>query len=135
MHQRENMHSSSFVDFIALLTKEAEKFRNSSLQRVPLFLIIQELFYFNCKLLYFRNKYSIDLVLEQKKGNWSLFVPKIWRSHTKYMVQVFMPKICRSHNKIYCAKNWKILCKNITKWRAPLLPFCCFCFFDRSNLF
>jgi len=35
------------------------------------------LFYFNCKLLYFRNKYSKDLVLEQKKGNWSLFVPKI----------------------------------------------------------
>jgi len=41
----------------------------------------------------------------------------------KYMVQVFMPKICRSHKKIYCAKNLKILCKNITKWRAPFYPF------------
>ena len=27
-----------------------------------------ELFYFNCKLLYFRNKYLKDQVLEQKKG-------------------------------------------------------------------
>jgi len=94
-----------------------------------------ELFYFNCKLLYFRNKYSKDLVLEQKKGNWSLFVPKIWRSHTKYMVQVFMPKICRSHNKIYCAKNWKILCKNITKWRAPFYPFAAFASLTKAAYF
>ena len=52
----------------------------------------------------------------------------------KYIVQEFMPKICRSHTKISCAKYLKILCKNITKW-CPLLPFCCFCFFDRSCLF
>jgi len=35
-----------------------------------------ELFYFNCKLLYFRNKYSKDLVLEQKKGELELIRAK-----------------------------------------------------------
>ena len=41
MLERENMRSSSFVDFIAFLTEEAEKIRSSCLQRVPLFLINQ----------------------------------------------------------------------------------------------
>jgi len=35
-----------------------------------------ELFYFICKLLYFRNKYSKDLVLEQKKGELELIRAK-----------------------------------------------------------
>jgi len=39
MHQSGIMNNSNFVDFVALLTKEADKFRNSCLQRVPLFLI------------------------------------------------------------------------------------------------
>jgi len=73
-----------------------------------------ELFYFNFKLFNVRNKYSKDSVLEQKKGIWSWFVPKIWRSYTK----------------ISCAKNLKILHQNI-KLARPILSFCCFCFFDK----
>ena len=42
-----------------------------------------ELFYFNCKLFNFRNKYCKDRVLEQKKGIWSWFGLKIRRSSTK----------------------------------------------------
>ena len=42
-----------------------------------------ELFYFNCKLFNFRDKYSTDWVLEQKKGVWSWFGLKIRRLKTK----------------------------------------------------
>ena len=42
-----------------------------------------ELFYFNCKLFNFRNKYSKDWVLEKKKGIWSWFGLKIRRFGTK----------------------------------------------------
>jgi len=52
----------------------------------------------------------------------------------KYLLQGFMPKIWRSYTKISCAKNLKMLYKNITTG-APLLTFCCFCFFDKAAYF
>jgi len=42
-----------------------------------------ELFYFNCKLFNFRNRYSKDWVWEQKKRIWSCFRLKIRRFSTK----------------------------------------------------
>jgi len=46
-----------------------------------------------------------------------------------------MQKICRPHNKIYCAKNLKILCKNITKRRAPFYPFAAFASLTKAAYF
>ena len=83
-----------------------------------------ELFYFNCKLLYFRNKYSKDLVLEQKKRR---IGADSCQKYEDLIQNILCKDSCQKYEDLItkksCAKNLKILCKNITKWRAPFYPF------------
>ena len=105
-----------------LMSQESSDFNilfESILFRFYLFLFpFLELFYFNCKLLNFRNEYYKDWVLEQKKGD----------------------------SELIRAKNTKIWCKNIKPpnkklgtarvtshlaMSAPRVTFCYFGFSDK----
>jgi len=77
-----------------------------------------EVFYFNCKLFNFRNKYSKDWVLEQKKGIWSWFGLKIRRFSTK----------------IWCPPSQKLgMARSTSHTAVPTtrMPFVAFYFMDK----
>ena len=79
---------------------------------------VLELFYFNCKLLNFMNKYSKDWVLEQKKWIWSWFGLKIRRFSTK----------------IWHSPSQRLGTARATSHKAVpafKIPFAAFCFIDK----
>ena len=62
-----------------------------------------KLFYFNCKLLYFRNRYSKDLVLEQKKGKLELIHAKNMKiSYKIYGARIHVKNMNISYKNIMC---------------------------------
>jgi len=77
-----------------------------------------ELFYFNCKLFYFRNKYSKDSVLEQKKEDLELIRVENTKIQHKNM---FPPS-----QKLGTARA-----TSHTAVPTPRILFCCFCFKDK----
>jgi len=77
-----------------------------------------ELFYFNCKSFNFRNKYSKDSVLEQKKEDLEL----IRAENTKIQYKNMFP----SSHKLGTARA-----TSHTVVPTPRILFCCFCFKDK----
>jgi len=77
-----------------------------------------ELFYFNCKLFNFRNKYSKDWVLEQKKEDLELIRAENTKIEDKNM---FPPR-----QKLGTARA-----TSHTTVLTPRIFFCCFCFPDK----